>query len=65
MFGRKAKGIITPKVGNIITLYNQGKISQIETAENPSTIVKLQEIRDFSIYWNTMSEMFIPTSVWD
>ena len=32
--GRKAKGEATPKVNKIITLYNQGKISQIQTAEN-------------------------------
>ena len=36
-----------------------------EQKENSSTIVKLQEIRNLCIYWNTMSEMFIPTSVWD
>lgn len=36
-----------------------------EQKENSSTIVKLQEIRGLSIYWNTMSEMFVPTSVWD
>ena len=36
-----------------------------EQKENSSTIVKLQEIRKLCIYWNTMSEMFIPTSVWD
>ena len=29
--GRKAKGEATPKVNKIITLYNQGKISQIQT----------------------------------
>ena len=39
MLGRKAKGTITPNVGNIITLYTQGKISQVETAEN--MIIKL------------------------
>ena len=39
MLGRKAKGQITPKVLNIITLYTQGKISQVETAEN--IIIKL------------------------
>ena len=32
--GRRAKGEATPKVSKIITLYNQGKISQIQTAEN-------------------------------
>ena len=32
--GRKTKGEATPKVNKIITLYNQGKISQIQTAEN-------------------------------
>ena len=32
---------------------------------NNSTVVKLQEIADVSIYWNSKSEMFIPTSVWD
>ena len=32
--GRKAKGEATVKVNKIITLYNQGKISQIQTAEN-------------------------------
>jgi hypothetical protein len=37
--GRKAKGEATPKVANIITLYNKGKISQVETAEN--MIIKL------------------------
>lgn len=30
---------------------------------NSSTIIKLQEIKDISFYWNTMSEMFIPKSV--
>lgn len=39
MLGRRAKGQITPKVSNIITLCNQGKISQVETAEN--MIIKL------------------------
>ena len=37
--GRKAKGEATPKVGKIITLYNQSKISQLQTAEN--VIIKL------------------------
>ena len=32
--GRRAKGEATPKVNKIITLYNQSKISQIQTAEN-------------------------------
>ena len=32
--GRKAKGEATVKVNKILTLYNQGKISQIQTAEN-------------------------------
>ena len=31
---RKAKGEATVKVNKILTLYNQGKISQIQTAEN-------------------------------
>ena len=39
MLGRKSKGAITPKVCKIITLYHQGKISQVQTAEN--MIVKL------------------------
>lgn len=25
----------------------------------------MQEIKNISLYWNSMSEMFIPTSVWD
>ena len=37
--GRKVKGDATPKVGKLITLYNQGKIAQLQTAENP--ILKL------------------------
>ena len=37
--GRRAKGEATPKVGKLITLYNQGKIAQLQTAENP--ILKL------------------------
>lgn len=32
---------------------------------NSSTILKMQEIKNISLYWNSMSEMFIPTSVWD
>jgi hypothetical protein len=32
---------------------------------NGSTIVKLQQLKDMSVYWNSMSEMFIPTSVYD
>ena len=36
-----------------------------ERKENSSTIVKLQQLKDVSLYWNSMSEMFIPTSVWD
>ena len=32
---------------------------------NSSTIVKLQEIKNISVYWNSESEMFIPTSVWE
>ena len=32
--GRRSKGEATPKVNKIITLYNQGKISQLQTAEN-------------------------------
>ena len=32
--GRRAKGEATPKVSKIITLYNQSKISQLQTAEN-------------------------------
>ena len=32
---------------------------------NSSTIVKVQELKDVSIYWNTESEIFIPTQVWD
>ena len=39
MLGRKAKGEATPKVAKILTLYNQAKISQVETAEN--IIIKL------------------------
>ena len=31
---RKAKGEATPKVNKILTLYNQSKISQVQTAEN-------------------------------
>lgn len=27
--------------------------------------MKLKEIKNISVYWNSMSEMFIPTSVWD
>ena len=37
--GRRAKGETTPKVNKIITLYNQSKISQLQTAEN--IIIKL------------------------
>ena len=37
--GRRAKGEATPKVNQIITLYNQSKISQLQTAEN--IIIKL------------------------
>ena len=37
--GRRAKGEATPKVNKIITLYNQSKISQLQTAEN--IIIKL------------------------
>ena len=33
--------------------------------ENSSTILKLQEISNISFYWNSMSEMFIPTSVYE
>ena len=32
--------------------------------ENSTTIVKIQEVKNVAIYWNSMSEMFIPTSVW-
>lgn len=32
--------------------------------ENSSTILKLLEVKNVSLYWNSMSEMFIPTSVW-
>ena len=32
--GRRATGEATPKVNQIITLYNQSKISQLQTAEN-------------------------------
>ena len=32
--GRKAKGDITPEVAKVIELYNLGKISQVQTAEN-------------------------------
>jgi hypothetical protein len=42
MLGRKAKGQITPKVANFITLYTQGKISQVETAEN--MIIKVKRL---------------------
>ena len=31
--GRRAKGAATPKVSKIITLYNESKISQLQTAE--------------------------------
>jgi hypothetical protein len=27
--------------------------------------VKLQEIKNISVYWNSDSEMFVPTSVWE
>ena len=37
--GRRAKGEATPKVNKIITLYNQSKIYQLQTAEN--IIIKL------------------------
>ena len=37
--GRRAKGEATPKVSKSITLYNQSKISQLQTAEN--IIIKL------------------------
>ena len=37
--GRRVKGEATPKVNKIITLYNQSKISQLQTAEN--IIIKL------------------------
>ncbi len=42
--GRRAKGEATPKVGQIITLYNQGKISQLQTAEN--LIIKLTRAKN-------------------
>ena len=32
--GKRAKGEAPPKVNKIITLYNQSKISQLQTAEN-------------------------------
>lgn len=34
-------------------------------AENSSTIVKMLEVKNIAIYWNSMSEQFVPTSVWD
>ena len=37
--GRRANGQATPKVNKIITLYDQSKISQLQTAEN--MIIKL------------------------
>lgn len=27
--------------------------------------MKLQEVKNISIYWNSESEMFVPTSVWE
>ena len=27
--------------------------------------MKLQEIKNISLYWNSISEMFIPMSVWE
>jgi hypothetical protein len=42
--GRRTKGQATPKVGQIITLYNQGKISQLQTAEN--IIIKLTRAKN-------------------
>lgn len=35
------------------------------TCRNSSTIIKMQEIKNISVYWNSMSEMFIPTSICD
>ena len=42
--GRMAKGEATPKVAEIITLYNQSKITQLQTAEN--NILKLITIKN-------------------
>lgn len=32
---------------------------------NPSTIIKLIEVSGITVYWNSLSEMFIPNSVWE
>ena len=48
-----------------IKLDTDEKGEQKERVSNSSTIVKLQELKDLSLYWNSMSEMFIPTSVYD
>ena len=48
-----------------IKLDTDEKAEQKERVSNSSTIVKLQELKDLSCYWNSMSEMFIPTSVYD
>ena len=55
MLGRKAKGQITPKVANFITLYTQGKISQVETAEN--MIIKVKRLVLQIKYWNNKNQM--------
>ena len=36
-----------------------------QSKDNSSTIIKLQEFKNISFYWNSMSEMFIPNSVWE
>lgn len=47
---------------NLETDFEQEKI---ERQQNLSSIVKMQEIKDVSIYWNSKSEMIVPNTIWE
>ena len=53
--GRRAKGEATPKVAKIIKLYNQSKISQLQTAEN--IIIKLITAKTEKQQQSTLNNM--------
>ena len=36
-----------------------------QTPQNPATVLKDVVVKNIRVYWNSMSEMFVPTSLWE
>lgn len=48
-----------------ISLETDFEQEKIERTKNLSSIVKMQQIQDVGVYWNSKSEMIVPTSIWE